>query len=116
MKVDTLFNKLNKTLQILKKREKENREKINDLAKLNSLEFIKEDNLVPDFEEEVILVNIWNNVDGKLSLKEKKPLSKKEFEEMEKTQDFSGLFLSKRPEPGRKNNPHMFQVIIIILS
>ena len=46
-------------------------------------------------EPEVILVNIWNQVNGKLLLREKKPFSKKEFEQMEKMKDFSGLFSSQ---------------------
>ena len=101
---------MNKTLQILKSREKQNREKINDLAKLNSFTFLKDDHLVPDEdEEEVILVNIWNNVDGQLLLREKKPLSKREFEQMEKTKDFSGLFPSQGSQPGRRSPP-VFQV------
>ena len=96
--VETLFNELNKTLQILKTREEENRERINHLAKLNSYEFLEEKHSVSEEEEEepeVILVNIWNQVNGKLLLREKKPFSKKEFEQMEKMKDFSGLFSSK---------------------
>ena len=94
--MESLFTELNKTLQILKIREKENREKINHLAKLNSYEFLQDDQsaseAAEDEEQEVILVNIWNQVNGKLLLKEKKPFSKKEFEQMEKMKDFSGLF------------------------
>ena len=98
--METLFNELNKTLHILKIREKENRERINHLAKLNSYEFIEDDHLAAspaseDEEPEVILVNIWNQVNGKLLLKEKKPFSRKEFEQMEKMKDFSGLFSSE---------------------
>ena len=96
-----MFNELNKTLHILKIREEENREKINHLAKLNSYEFLEDYNLASDpaeeeEEPEVILVNIWNQVNGKLLLKEKKPFSKKEFEQMEKMKDFSGLFSSEQ--------------------
>ena len=98
--METLFNELNKTLHILKIREKENRERINHLAKLNSYEFIEDDHLAAgpaseDEEPEVILVNIWNQVNGKLLLKDKKPFSRKEFEQMEKMKDFSGLFSSE---------------------
>ena len=99
--MEALFNELNKTLHILKIREKENRDKINHLAKLNSFEFLDDDHLASDpaeeedEEPEVILVNIWNQVNGKLLLKEKKPFSKKEFEQMEKMKDFSGLFSSE---------------------
>ena len=92
-----MFRELNATLQVLKMRENENRVKINDLAKLNSYQFLKNDkgdSADIEEEEEVILVNIWNNVDGKLLLTEKKPLSRKEFEQMEKRKDFSDLFYS----------------------
>ena len=89
--VDSLFKELNQTLQILKLREEERREKINDLARLNSYKFLN-DKVAQVEPEELILVNVWNNVDGKLSLTEKKPLSRTEFEEMEKRKDFSGLF------------------------
>ena len=92
-----MFRELNATLQVLKMRENENRVKINDLAKLNSYQFLendKEDSADIEEEEEVILVNIWNNVDGKLLLTEKKPLSRKEFEQMETRKDFSDLFYS----------------------
>ena len=96
--VDSLFKELNQTLQILKLREEENREKINDLARLNSYQFLN-DKVAQVEPEELILVNVWNNVDGKLSLTEKKPLSRTKFEEMEKRKDFSGLFSTKESRP-----------------
>ena len=105
--LDSLFKELNQTLQILKLREEENREKINDIAKLNSYQFLN-DKVAQVEPEELILVNVWNNLDGKLSLTEKKPLSRTEFEEMDKRKDFSGLFSTK--ESHYLDNPPIFQV------
>ena len=118
--METLFNELNKTLHILKTREKENRDKINHLAKLNSYEFLEDEHLASepsteDEEPEVILVNIWNQVNGKLLLKEKKPFSKKEFEQMEKMKDFSGLFSSEGNHQVVQVDLHTYLRIILII-
>jgi hypothetical protein len=42
-------------------------------------------------ESEIIFVNVWKNVDGKLKLAGQKPMLKEKFDEMQRKKDFSKL-------------------------
>jgi hypothetical protein len=42
-------------------------------------------------ELEIIFVNVWDNVDGKLKFAGQKPMLKENFDEMQRKKDFSKL-------------------------
>ena len=42
-------------------------------------------------DDEVLLVNIWQNTDGEMKLTERKPVTRADFTRMQKEQDFTQL-------------------------
>ena len=42
-------------------------------------------------ESDVMMVNIWRNVDGDLKLTDQKPVARTEFDKMQNDNDFSSL-------------------------
>ena len=85
--LEALFTKLKDTLETLKKKENKNRKNITNLLNLSNDRSSGSEMTDP----EIIYVNIWNNVNGELQLAERKHMSRKKFDEIESTKDFSQL-------------------------
>ena len=105
LEFQTLVAQLNSTLEQLKRQEEEKRRnKRRGTQKPN----IKEE--IEDEGPELIYVNIWNNVGGKLKLAGQKPMLKESFDEMQSKKDFSSLLnpspSSYFPEPSWHSNYH----------
>ena len=96
-KFKTLVTQLNKTLEFLRVKGEENSDGF-QLPKIQRHTNKPEEEEV-DKEPEIIYVNIWNNVDGKLKLTGQKPIRKETFDKMLKKKDFSSLV---RPTESRK--------------
>ena len=87
-----LVAQLNNTLELIRSQNKEKRKKINfSQTKKATNKTVGEK--VED-EQEIIFVNIWNNVNGKLKHKGKKEVLKKTFNEMQMKNNFSILIES----------------------
>ena len=92
MEFQTLVAQLNSTLEQLKRQEEEKRRnKRRGTQKPTVKEAIEEEG------PELIYVNIWNNVGGKLKLTGQKPMLKESFDEMQSKKDFSSLLSPSPP-------------------
>ena len=47
----------------------------------------------PIDDQELVYVNVWENIDGDVKLTGQRPISRLEFDEMQKNRDFSELML-----------------------
>ena len=45
----------------------------------------------PEAEEDLMLVNVWENVNGEIKLTGQKPVERSHFDEMQRKQNFSEL-------------------------
>ena len=84
----TLSTLLNKTLNFLRNQDNHD----NDHTKPQGTVKPHKEVIIP--EAELINVNIWNNVGGKLRLTGKKPMLKETFQKIRKEQNKSNKFLS----------------------
>ena len=82
-----LFTKLKDTLETLKGIESKNGKRISNIVNQNNFRGSEYE----PRDQEIIILNIWNNVHGELQLAERKPLSKKMFDEIESTKEFPKL-------------------------
>ena len=114
--LEALFTKLKGTLETLKKKEYKNRKNITNLLNRSKERSSESETTDP----EIIHVNIWNNVNGELQLAERKHMSRKKFDEIESTKDFSQLinFNNERnalfnspTQRSQLSNHHSIQVI-----
>ena len=46
---------------------------------------------IPEAEEDLMLVNVWENVNGEIKLTGQKPVERSHFDEMQRKQNFSEL-------------------------
>ena len=79
----TLNEQLSQAWEIIKKQEEE--------AAASSKTNAPSINDKSDYKQEVVFVNVWKNVDGKLKLTGQKPMLKEKFDKMQKLKDFSSL-------------------------
>ena len=103
LEFQTLVAQLNATLEQLQRQEEEKRR---NKRRGTQKPIIKEE--TGGEGPELIYVNIWNNVGGKLKLAGQKPMLKESFDEMQSKKDFSSLLNSSPPsyfpEPSWHNN------------
>ena len=99
--LEVLFTKLKDTLETLKKKEYKNRKNITNL--LNQSNDRSSGSEMTD--PEIIYVNIWNNVNGELQLAERKHMSRKKFDEIDSTKDFSQLINFNNERNALFNSP-----------
>ena len=103
LEFQTLVAQLNSTLEQLKRQEEEKRR---NKRRGTQKPIIKEE--IEDEGPELIYVNIWNNVGGKLKLTGQKPMLKESFDKMQSNKDFSSLLnpspTSYFPEPSWHSN------------
>ena len=82
----SLNNQLSQAWELIRWQEEEQRNKAKQT--INTLQNFDYD---VNSEPEMIFVNVWKNVDGKLKLAEQKPMQKEKFDEMQRKKDFSKL-------------------------
>ena len=82
----SLVAQLNSTLERLREQEEERRRRQQEVGRPPVVQQEADDE-----GPELIYVNIWNNVGGKLQLTGQKPMLRESFEEMQSRKDFSSL-------------------------
>ena len=104
LEFQTLVAQLNSTLEQLKRQEEEKRRN----KRRGTPKPVMREEETEDEGPELIYVNIWNNVGGKLKLTGQKPMLKESFDEMQSKKDFSSLLSpsppSYFPEPSWQSN------------
>ena len=82
----SLNDQLSQALDIIRRQEEEQRNKAEQ-----TIDTSKNIDYDVKSEPEMIFVNVWKNVDGKLKLAGQNPMLKETFDEMQRKKDFSKL-------------------------
>ena len=82
----SLNDQLSQAWEIIRRQEEEQRNKAEQ-----TIDTSKNIDYDVNSEPEIIFVNVWKNVDGKLKLAGQKPMLKEKFDEMQRKKDFSKL-------------------------